>query len=875
MNNIGIGINVDLKQAKREIDIFNRDINKACQDRDMSIGVDSSEVTNTSALLTKLREEISRIGELSRASTNRGGLLRKEQFAEAADMIKRVQGGFTKWTDEINNARRALKSLVEERKDLQYTMGQVMAGKERLSPAQLNTTTDRLEAVDAEEKATRDRLAHLKKERDRVDQLQDRARRYSDVLGGSGVDADKTTLHLGVNLKKALGFGLAAAGGFSLLGFLGASRAKYQQSVGHQVNLGGRGVGGDDNAGVGVGMGPLEFMALKESMSQTGLKGSQVQGASRLAAAFGRANGVDPSQVGGMYGSMYQATGHAELGANALIMIDSVKKGMDKARMSELMNMVARNTNVTAQAMGGAGATDGQALKSVLLATQAMKLGDNVSYKQYMKSAEFHNVFSSGLQGAGSPAGEIMLWNAVGGFKGEMNYEKIHEMNIIRQGGFKEHPELLSGLLGQLSGSKKSKAGQLETLFPEWRTKGVASEKLVEFAGSQTFRDYSAQAKRLDGAKPGTVEGKAIIAKFEKEYGALVGSDKQRLEALRETVHIEAGEKLNDIFGKFETHALKFADALADQRWKSAFDIFGKAAADMGPVSKTLLLAGGLYTTGGAMNMVGGAMNMVGGATSMMGGGKGALLKMLPGLMGVGGPLAALAAGYGLSYSVFKDGAQGGNYLQERDKKALTGKAPIGENTFDGRLNRLIAKDPWYSNGYKQHAVTIAATARKYGVPEHLLAGLLESESDFKNVNPRSVKLKSGKSITVGGIAQLSGDTAKRYGADMTNPGQSIDAAGHYMSDIYSRAGNWRDTLAEYKGVKSPDKMYQVDSAFMKAEKYTTTREPERLAMNPSTITDSSLQLLTDLLKVIAGHSEQTALNTGAKPITATPLAIR
>lgn len=561
---IGIGIKVDLQQAKRDIDIFNRDINQACQDREMSVGVDSADVVNTSALLTKLREEISRMGELSRASTNRGGLLRKEQFMEAAELVKKVQGGFSKWTDEINTARNALKNLIDERKDLQYTMGQVMAGKERLTPAQINATTDRLEAVEAEEKATRDRIAKFRKEQERVDGLQDRARRYGGILGGSGIDPDKTSQQLGISLKKALGYGLAAAGGFSLLGFLGSSRAKYQQSVGHQVNLGGRGVTGDDNAGVGVGMGPLEFMALKEQMSQTGLKGSQVQGKAQLAAAFARANGVDAGQVAGLYSSAYQATGRAELGSNVLSMIDAVRKGMDKARISELMSLVSSNTAATAQAMGGAGATSGQVLQSVLLSRMGMELNDNVSYKQYMKSGEFQNVMQNGLQGAGTTAGEIMLFNAVGGYNGPMDFEKIHEMNLIRQGGFKQRPELLSNILGQLHGSDKAKAGQLETMFPDWKTKGIASDKLILFAKSQTFRDYSAQAKRLDDAEPATADEKALQAKYEKEYGALQGADKQTLEAEREKQHLATGEKLNAALGAWEKLALKMVGSLLD-----------------------------------------------------------------------------------------------------------------------------------------------------------------------------------------------------------------------------------------------------------------------------------------------------------------------
>jgi len=83
----------------------------------------------------------------------------------------------------------------------------------------------------------------------------------------------------------------------------------------------------------------------------------------------------------------------------------------------------------------------------------------------------------------------------------------------------------------------------------------------------------------------------------------------------------------------------------------------------------------------------------------------------------------------------------------------------------------------------------------QYGIPHNLLVGLLKTESAF-NKDVISGKRKSSAGAI--GIAQFMPNTAKEFGIDPTNPIQSIEAAGKYLSNNYKKLGDWDDTLRSY-----------------------------------------------------------------------------
>jgi len=84
---------------------------------------------------------------------------------------------------------------------------------------------------------------------------------------------------------------------------------------------------------------------------------------------------------------------------------------------------------------------------------------------------------------------------------------------------------------------------------------------------------------------------------------------------------------------------------------------------------------------------------------------------------------------------------------------------------------------------------------KKYGIPQNLLVGLLKTESSFA---PNIISGQKRSSAGAIGIAQFMPDTAKEYGIDPTEPMQSIEAAGKYLSKSYKTLGNWDDTIRSY-----------------------------------------------------------------------------
>ncbi len=89
-----------------------------------------------------------------------------------------------------------------------------------------------------------------------------------------------------------------------------------------------------------------------------------------------------------------------------------------------------------------------------------------------------------------------------------------------------------------------------------------------------------------------------------------------------------------------------------------------------------------------------------------------------------------------------------------------------------------------------EYVIKANQAEQKYGLPENMLVGLIQTESRF---NPNAVSPAGAI-----GIAQFMPGTARDFGIDPRNVDQSIDAAGKYLSQNYKKLGNWDDTLRSY-----------------------------------------------------------------------------
>jgi hypothetical protein len=86
------------------------------------------------------------------------------------------------------------------------------------------------------------------------------------------------------------------------------------------------------------------------------------------------------------------------------------------------------------------------------------------------------------------------------------------------------------------------------------------------------------------------------------------------------------------------------------------------------------------------------------------------------------------------------------------------------------------------------NAVSGAETSNN--IPSGLLSALIGQESGW---NPYAV----GQNGEVG-IAQLMPDTAQALGVDPWNTNENINGSAQYLSQQYSKFGNWRDALRAY-----------------------------------------------------------------------------
>ncbi len=533
-------------------------------------------------------------------------------------VTRRIATNLQTWQTAAKRARDELKQVTADLKGLESA-----SHDPKLQPSTRGVMLDEIQQLTSRRSELERTAANAEKRandyKQRLPENYNQMLDHAHVTVGSRQDQQQQRA-LASSLKKIMGYGLVAAGGFGLGSFLSQSRSDYRQSIEHEGPLFARGIKGSrDRAvtAVGIGMTPLEYYGLEERLSaSTGLNGKTDIGKhAMLTAAFAKSQGIGTDQAVNLRENVYHATGNAgSLPSATLLAISrSTADSLDKSKMAELLNQINKSMGITAHSLGGAAMSKEQLSASMAIALEGLKLGGEKGV--FAKSGEFTNVMQNGLQGAGTGAGDIRLFQAMGGFNGPMTWEKIHEINMIKQGGFMERPELLQQILGGLSGSKEAKAGQLETMFPQWNLGAKGSKTLIEMQDSGFFKKLSSSKKNmLDELDKQAKSGDKQAAQWLAEIKANPALGRQSTEATKDAVKIEAGEKLSKLFEPLEMSAAKMAGALADGDWKKSFGILGTAAGEMGPAAKLMVTAAGLYAAGGALGFLGGAMNLGKGA---------------------------------------------------------------------------------------------------------------------------------------------------------------------------------------------------------------------------------------------------------------------
>lgn len=608
-----------------EVNAARKDVAALSQDLD---GLGKSEHSlgfeRDAAILKQVSMDITRLANISRTGESKGGVLNLQQWKDAATLSKQIGTNLGSWVNQSQQLRAEMAQINSDLKGLQKASLDT-----NLSAKHRQMMLDEVDQLKARREEVGKGLKGRAKGDAHAEMMREKAGEYSGNISSYGTEAGN---QIGSAIKKALGFGLAAAGGFSLLGFLAKSRGEYQQSVRHQVNLGARGIRGGFDAGVSLGMGPLEYMGLMENISSsTSMGGKHLRGATNLSVAFGRAYGMEPSQVGGMYGSMYSATGMESAGGTVLAM--AVEKGIKKSQMKEAMLMVARNTDITAQAMNGAGAGD-KAGGAIALALAAMKGFDpRTGAGQFYKSNEFMNIAQNGLAGgAGSPAGDIELFDIMGGFNGQWDWKKKFKYEQMKEGGFLKYPEMFADMVNRQQGTPEEKAAQLMTKYRKFGLTTSSALAMLDPKAQALLEEAKMTGQDFEGLSSSKdPKHKDLLARLQKQFGDMPGAGRMIQNASHEELLLKSGAKLNDAFLKLEKSVTKLADKFLGTK---AVDIGANAIDKAGDWvlnnPKTAVAGGaGLWL---AKKILGGAKNVFthgGGESVTAAAGEGSLLSGL------------------------------------------------------------------------------------------------------------------------------------------------------------------------------------------------------------------------------------------------------
>ncbi len=147
--------------------------------------------------------------------------------------------------------------------------------------------------------------------------------------------------------------------------------------------------------------------------------------------------------------------------------------------------------------------------------------------------------------------------------------------------------------------------------------------------------------------------------------------------------------------------------------------------------------------------------------------------------------LLGLAPGARAEYAVLRNGQR--LHITGYERREATLRLHVSGGSVELRPEDLVAIEPEELFPAPANpplnvpfGKIIRAAARKHGVDEHLIVGIIAAESNF---NPRAVSRKRAQ-----GLMQLLPATAGRYAvANVFDPEQNIDAGTRYFKELLGR----------------------------------------------------------------------------------------
>ncbi len=538
---LDINISVDarqVKEARKEIDFLNKGL-REMEDTEVSPGKDG--LQETSELVRRISEDIRRMKGLTVTGERQGGLLKKEQFQEAATLSKRIGQNMADYTKEINKARNELTKLLVEKAKL-----------ERVSPtnpAQWVAAQERIEGMQDREKELRTHYERMKRNDPRVRDLRRRGGEYTETIGGFGVaSGDNAGL---ISIKKGLAYAAAIFGGISALGLIRESWEKYKGQSVAESGLVVRGFGYQRRHSE-WGYTPQEEAEAAMGLLRT--TGAKDMGTLGHLERFSRLSSMDIGTATGFIGGLYNVTGiDAQKQRQAIDALLVMGKQAKDGRSEQLLGLINANLQIASRAQGGRELSSVQT-SSVMAQTAALynapgTMGFSSNMFQTMQNA---------LMPGGDPASEMMKWEIIGGFEGgPITASRALELERRRNAGLND-PQNLRRALAAAKRFSSTRDGQIFFMM-----------RLLSAFGQQGGVDQATaiidNGDRLLGARmPGTETIGTTIADLDTLYKGTEGYGVGQRSAGRELVKLDAGSGIESLMGPIESGVLTAADKTLD-----------------------------------------------------------------------------------------------------------------------------------------------------------------------------------------------------------------------------------------------------------------------------------------------------------------------
>ena len=673
MNGLGISIGVDanrVREAKKEISFLNKALKETESFNDLAPGHDG--LDETSALLKRVTEDIRQLKGLSVSGEKQGGLLKKEQFQEAAMLSKKIGENFGVYTKEVSKARAELVKLLSEKAKLENISRQKESGSGKYeSLAEFEKRQKRLADLEEDIASKRTVYNRFKKQEGAARDLKEKGLGYTEAIGGYGEMPGQagSSFSAGRLLRRIGGYGLAFAGGFSLMHFLRESMDKEKMFSESEADLYMR--GGRQLRRASYGFNPMESAEMADTLSRrTGFAGSELNSLNESNKRFSRGMGISSDITMGYVGGIYQATGlkvkeyREVLGA----IRDSVTGLGARGRTEDFLRSNQQLIASISQSMSGKELSKQDVNRVLALQTglwmQPGMMGKGGAGAQFLMSLD-----QSIRSGGQTPGQQMFSFTAMGG----QNVRSLTDYNdllrrqakgILEPDNLKNAMELAKGIGGRKTDGSLSEAGKLllmkqyglDILQADFLSSSYDSGLMTKKTGEtekQYFERIESQLK-----EKGLLRG-SLETDIDKAMGR-PGNVRRQIDASMDIEKLKLGEKLQPVVDKLKEGFLKFVSSI--EKGEGLWSAFRKGMKN-NPLGQ---LAVGTLVVGGALQL-----------------GSAALGGLLGG-MGLAGLRKIFKRSPGEGIKVLSDA------LEQSGQKNIAKSLRLGGKTMGGALSMLL-----------------------------------------------------------------------------------------------------------------------------------------------------------------------------------------